>query len=75
MTKKAEKDQVIKVGVTRAAQLYDRDVSTITRWCQNQTIIARQQFSGAPWEIFIPEKEYRERKLILDLRRKSMQTT
>lgn len=75
MTKKSTKDQVRKVSVPLAAKLYDKDESVIRRRCQNQKLVARQQCDGGDWEIFMPEDEYQERKLILELRRKSTQKT
>ena len=73
MTKKAEKDKVYVVSVARAAELYNRDESTIRLWCKSGRLVARQESEGGPWEIFIPEKVHKERKEILDLKRKSMQ--
>ena len=76
MKKKTENEGNFRpLGVTRAAELYNRDESTITRWCKNHKIVARQQFPGAPWEIFMPEKEYHELKKILELKRKPMKPT
>ena len=75
MTKKAEKDKVYVVTVTRAAQLYNRDESTIRLWCKVGRLVARQESEGGPWEIFMPEKVYKERKKVLELKREGMQTT
>lgn len=71
MTKKAEKDKVWKVGVTRAAQLYDREETVIRRWCKVGRLVARQEFAGGPWEIFIPDKTYKERLKILQLTKRA----
>ena len=70
-----KKDKVIKVGVTRAAELFDRTESTITRRCKSGRLVARQEFEGAQWEIFIPEEVYLERKKILELKMHALKTT
>ena len=71
MTKKAEKDRVWKVGVTRAAQLYDREETVIRRWCKTGKLVARQPFDGSSWAIYIPDKEYKELLKILKLTRRA----
>jgi hypothetical protein len=75
MKKKAEKDKVYVVSVARAAELFNRDESTIRLRCKSGKLVARQESEGDPWEVFIPEKVYLERKKILELKRKSMQST
>ena len=67
MTKKETKDKVWKVGVTRAAQLYDREETVIRRWCKTGKLVARQPFDGSSWTIYIPDKEYKELLKILEL--------
>ena len=70
MTKKAEKDRVWKVGVTRAAQLYEREETVIRRWCKTGKLVARQPFNGSSWTIYIPDKEYKELLKIWELTRR-----
>ena len=69
MTKEI-KEKVIAVGVTRAAELYNREESVIRRWCKSARLVARQEFEGAPWEIFIPEIKYIQLKEVLDLKKR-----
>ncbi len=63
MTKKTEaKDKVVKVGVTRAGVLLDKEVSVIRKRCQlgilGRGIVARQDYPGADWDIYIPYEVY-----------------
>ncbi len=71
MTKKAEKDKVVRVGVTRAALLYDREETVIRRRCKAGTLVARQQVQGGSWTIYIPQKEYMELLRIHKLTRRA----
>lgn len=68
---KAEDGKVRKVGVTRAAELYDREETVIRRWCKAGRLVAHQHFEGSPWTILIPEKDYNELKAILKLTRQA----
>ena len=55
---KVKKLGAVKVGVTRASVLFDKDPSTIRRRCALGLLPARQEFNGAAWDIFIPQPTY-----------------